>query len=190
MPDSAEHFAIEWLQIYGDKLYSYALSRIGGDASRAEDLVQETLLAGIEGHAKFKGNASLETWLISILRRKILDHFRRAYRNRERSDLAGKSVEEGQKWSGDPEKPVQAGNWGLDASQVCESKEFTKVFDTCLADLNPQLAEVFTLSVMDGLSTEEICSVLGITPTNLSVRLHRARLRLREMLQSRWFGSP
>lgn len=185
MSDPQQHFAVEWLRLYGDKLYSYALARTGHDAGVAEDLVQETLLSGIKGHQGFRGQAKLETWLISILRKKIIDHYRRSGRNRERvASDAG---------DGDRQQEIasvaSSGIWGRDAALEFESKEFQDIFDSCLREINPQLAEAFMMVVMDGLSTQETCSLLGITPTNLSVRLCRARLELREKLQSRWFRS-
>lgn len=175
-----QHFAVQWLSQHGDRLYAYALARVGGDAGVAEDLVQETLLAAIKAYPTFKGNSSVATWLLGILRRKVVDRYRREGRNRE------SAVDEA---FFDKHGSIQnVGSWAGDAEQLCQSREFMRVFEECLAELNPPLAEAFVLSVMDGLSTEEACSVLGITPTNLSVRLHRARLALRERLQARWFA--
>lgn len=174
------HFAVAWLDEHGDQLYAYALARVGGDGAVAEDLVQDTLLAAIKAYPGFKGDASLATWLIGILRRKVVDHYRRAGRNREAVVEEAFFDEHGSIQNVRP--------WAGDAERLCQTKEFMRVFAECLAELRPPLAEAFTLVVMDGLSTEEACSVLGITPTNLSVRLHRARLALRERLQARWFG--
>ncbi|MEM6330673.1 MAG: sigma-70 family RNA polymerase sigma factor [Planctomycetota bacterium] len=172
--------AAAWLDRYGDKLYAYALARVGGDAPAAEDLVQETLLAGIKAYPRFEGKSAVDTWLISILRRKIIDRFRRLGRE-PREERPEDSVfdERG--------SLIDVADWGPDAAARIESKEFFDVLDGCLAELSPPLAEAFTLCVMDGISTEQACSILGVTPTNLSVRLHRARVTLRKLLQSRWF---
>ncbi len=70
-----------WLDRHGDALYAYALMRVR-DASVAEDLVQDTLLAAIRSVDRFKGESSERTWLIGILKHKVLDHWRRAGRER------------------------------------------------------------------------------------------------------------
>ncbi len=179
------HFAMDWLQAYGDRLYSYAVARVSGDQAVAEDLVQETLLAAIKAYPRFKGESTLETWLIGILRRKVIDRYRKASRR-----LEADGAEHGESSDGlfdSRGSLVDVIKWKGATSEQVQSAEFREVFDSCLAELNPPLAEAFTLCVMDQLSTEEACSILGITSTNLSVRLHRARVRLRKLLQSRWF---
>lgn len=179
--DSAEH----WLAEHGDKLYGYALARVGGDGPAAEDLVQETLLAGLKAQASFRGESRVETWLVGILRRKIIDRYRAEQRKDKQKKVANSGLE-GVIFDSHGSL-VDVTDWGEHAGDQLDSAEFRKVFDSCLADLNPVYAEAFTICVMDGLSTEEACSMLGITPTNLSVRLHRARVTLRKLLQSRWF---
>ena len=69
----------EWVDLYGDALYRYAMARLH-DESLAEDLVQETLLAGMKVRDRFAGNSSEKTWLIGILKHKIVDHFRKSSR--------------------------------------------------------------------------------------------------------------
>ncbi len=180
MSETAQTFAHRWLQDYGDKLYCYALGRVGGNAALAEDLVQDTLLAGIRGYAQFENKSTVETWLTGILRRKIVDH----YRNQERR---GKEypLDEFFSKSG---KVKHLRNWKFEAERLLENREFLAVVKGCLQSLNTPLSEAFSLSVIDGLNTEETCKLLGITPTNLSVRLHRARLALRRCLEIKWFG--
>ena len=67
------------MDLYGDALYLYAMARLH-DEPLAEDLVQEALLAGLKAHDRFAGNASEKTWLIGILKHKIVDHFRQSSR--------------------------------------------------------------------------------------------------------------
>ena len=182
MQDSTEHFAETWLRDHGNLLFSYALARVGGDSAVAEDLVQETLLAAIQGYARFKQEAKLETWLVGILRRKLVDHFRKSYRRNKEIAVAEFFSPKGHvkdiaKWQGDPRK-------------LYENQEFWTVFDGCLSKLSAPLAEAFVICVMDHVDTKEACSLLDITPTNLSVRLHRARLGLRQCLQLNWFRRP
>ena len=79
-------------------------------------------------------------------------------------------------------------NWPVDAVEQLESQEFRETFDRCLAQLSPQMAIAFTLREVEGLSSEEICEVLNVTPNNLWVILHRGRAKLRNSLEAEWFG--
>lgn len=173
------HFASEWLAEHGDLLFSYAVSRLGGDAEAAEDVVQETLVAAIRAYGGFNQQSKVETWLVSILRRKIVDRYRAARRRGDGEAETALFDEHG--------SLLDVVDWSEAAGGRIESAEFTAVFDACLAELPPAHAEAFAVVVMDGLTTEEACSLLGVTPTNLSVRLHRARVALRKLLQTRWF---
>jgi len=71
---------------------------------------------------------------------------------------------------------------------VLENQRFWQVFDACLIALPENIARVFTLRELMGLSTTEICKETGITETNCWVILHRARLRLRECLDHGWLN--
>ncbi len=75
VPDSIKLNPDSWVNSYADKLYAYALSRVGS-VDIAEDMVQETFLAGLKNLAPFKGNSTGYTWLVSILKRKIIDFYR------------------------------------------------------------------------------------------------------------------
>jgi RNA polymerase sigma-70 factor (ECF subfamily) len=68
-----------WIEEHGDYLFHYAISRLR-DPQRAEDLVQEALLAAWKGSERYRGGSTERTWLTGILRNKILDHFRKASR--------------------------------------------------------------------------------------------------------------
>lgn len=179
MTAAARTTAHQWLAEFGDKLYAYALRRLGGDAALAEDLVQETLLAGLRGYDSFEQKSTVDTWLIGILRRKIVDHFRRAGRRNKEIPLETFFSSHGH--------IKDVGRWGNDPAELLENREFLDTLDECLRDLSPTLAEAFVACVMDGLDTDQACSVLDITSTNLSVRLHRARLSLRRCLELKWF---
>ncbi len=73
--------------------------------------------------------------------------------------------------------------------RTCSGRqEFLGQLAKCLEALPPNLQRAFTLREIDGADTKEICKVLSVTDTNLWVILHRARARLRECLETRWFG--
>ncbi|HEY6975510.1 MAG TPA: sigma-70 family RNA polymerase sigma factor, partial [Chitinophagaceae bacterium] len=73
----AELNATKWVSDYGDMLYRYALSRVN-DRETAKDIVQETFLAAWRHYDNFKGEISEKNWLFTILKNKIIDHFRKA----------------------------------------------------------------------------------------------------------------
>ena len=92
-----------WLDAHGDALFAYAVTRVRNQAL-AEDLVQDTLLAGITGLAEYGGKSSERTWLTGILKNKIVDHVRKS--SREESYEA--DLEDGNEWTG---KFDAAGHW-------------------------------------------------------------------------------
>ena len=79
MADVPQPDPTQWLARHGDYLYRYALMRVR-DETVAEDVVQETLLAGWQGYARFAGRGAERTWLTGILKHKVIDYFRKASR--------------------------------------------------------------------------------------------------------------
>jgi RNA polymerase sigma-70 factor (ECF subfamily) len=177
-----------WVDEYGDFLYRFALSRVK-DPSVAEDLVQETFLAALRAYENFKGRSAARTWLIAILKHKIVDHIRKKIREPSTdkietlTDLADSDFDDRGEWQNRPIK------WAINPDKIYEQKEFLDVLYRCLADLPERLAEAFILREMDGLSTEDICKVLNITPTNSWVMLYRARMSLRRCIENKWLGA-
>lgn len=176
-----------WLQNYGDALYRYALMKTR-DMSTAEDLVQETLLAGLKGHHHFKGGSSEQTWLIGILKHKISDHFRHTSREQLVENISAAQDETAYF--------DQRGHWQIDLQpwhdphQAMEDEHFWQVFTACLERLPAQQADLFMLNEYHELSSAELCKLLDISTTNnLWVMLSRIRLRLRQCLDRNWFNS-
>jgi len=75
-----------WVEEHGDYLFKYALVRLR-DATRAEDMVQETFLAALKGGDKFAGRSAEKSWLVGILKNKICDHYRKASRETSFTDM-------------------------------------------------------------------------------------------------------
>lgn len=179
-----------WVDRYGDYLFRYAVLRLR-DRARAEDLVQETFLAALKGRTSFSGRSSEGTWLVGILKHKILDHFRR--QSREMPLTGGDGTDPPGDdpfnavghWVGGPAE------WGGDPADLFRRKEFIEQLTECLSGLTPAHANVFILREVEGADTKEICKELDVTETNLWVILHRARMQLRKCLETRWFhGNP
>ena len=178
------------LQQYRAYLLRYALLQLR-DAELAEDVVQETLLAALEGRAGFSGRSSQKTWLTGILKHKIIDAMRRKSREQPLSPRDGESdadaVDALFKQDGHWQQfPTEWGN----PERALEDKEFWDVFERCSQLLPERTARAFMMREVMELTTGEICKALDITPTNLWVMLHRARLSLRECLEINWFGGP
>ncbi len=172
-------------------LMRYALLQLR-DATAAEDVVQETLLAGVEGAARFSGKSSIRTWLTGILKHKIIDHLRR--QAREVPLNQGEEAAERSEAEAVDALFVADGHWQTPPAdwarpdQALENKKFLEVLELCAKLMPAKMARVFAMREVMELSTEEICKELGITATNCWVILHRARLILRECLETKWFG--
>lgn len=175
--------SIRWVEQYGDYLYAFALSRLH-NKMLAEDFVQETLLSAFESREKFAENSSVKTWLTAILKHKIFDHYRRTIRQVSFDSEAEETAffDKTGHWRD------SLSDWNLTPEKLFEQKEFQTILQSCLADLPENLAAVFTLREIEGLGTKEICGILSISQNNLWVLLHRARLRLRQAIESRCFG--
>jgi RNA polymerase sigma-70 factor (TIGR02943 family) len=194
MPDSKGHMLEpqHWVERYGDYLFNFAIVRVN-DRVKAEDLVQETFLAGLKAKDSFKGKSTERTWLTSILKRKVIDIYRKQYSSRESSlDAYEQDVSDGDFYrSEDPFK----GHWlegkgpnshSLLPDGEMEQEELASFIQLCIKGLPPQLASAFTMKMIDEDDSDTICKELGITPSNLWVMMHRARLRMRECLENKW----
>jgi RNA polymerase sigma-70 factor (TIGR02943 family) len=172
----------EWLSRYGDELYRFALARLGRPHD-AEEIVQETLLAALQSRGQFSGRSGPLTWLMGILRRKVADRWRaqvRAQRTLDANDREDWFDARG-KWRRWPKR------WD-DPAVAAERAEFWRVFQGCLAGLPARMGGAFLLRTLDGVAAEQVCRELTISPNNLWVLLHRARLRLMRCLELRWLG--
>jgi RNA polymerase sigma-70 factor (ECF subfamily) len=156
----------------------------------AEDLVQETMLAALQGAEGFSGKSSVKTWLTGILRHKIVDAIRKKTsaptftpleEETQLDDLDALFDESGH-WDNKP------ATWG-DPDGALEQKDFLAMMDFCLEKLQPNTARVFMMREVLELETDEICKELSISSTNLWVIMYRARMSLRECLEKNWFGS-
>ncbi len=176
-----------WVDKHGDFLYTYAFIRVR-ENGRAEDLVQDTFLAALKAYHQFQGRSSERTWLVGILKHKIIDFFRKNIKGNpisvasfhdatmeKASDLDGNWLAGASQWLSDPSKSL-------------EQKEFINIFQQALVSLPHNLAKVFILHELDGLTGSEICDLLNISSSNLWVMLYRARLKLKGQLGHLWRG--
>jgi RNA polymerase sigma-70 factor, ECF subfamily len=178
-----------WLVEHGDVLYRYARSRVG-DRELAEDLVQDAFLAALQSRNRFQGRATVRTWLMSILRHKIVDHYRRVEgpRPADERDSAGTADPIVNRYFSEKGFWKNAiASWKA-PDQALEDREFWDVFDRCLSRLPRSLSLVFILREREELDNAELRRVLAVSEGNLRVRLYRARLLLRACLEKNWFA--
>ncbi len=191
-PESA---AAVWLDQHGDYLFKYAMFRLR-DSAAAEDCVQETFLAAIKAYQKFEGRGSERTWLVGILKHKVTDHFRRMSREAPIGQDEDEALDHAEfftrtdGWDEHWNNEYAPTEWNATPAQLLEQTDFWRVFSDCLTPLPQRTASAFTMREVDGLTSEEICQILGISVNNLWVMLHRARLHLRNCLEKNWFRRP
>jgi len=168
------------------QLLRYARSQLRNDAW-AEDAVSEVLLVALEKPQAFSGQSQLKTWLVGILKHKVIDQVRRHSRectilsDDDESDVDELLFKADGHWREAPQ------DWG-DPEQTVNQRQFFEVLELCVERLPPAQGRVFMMREWLELATDEIWKELAITSTNLWVLLHRARLRLRDCLQQGWFS--
>lgn len=170
----------EWLREHGDYLYGHAIKKVH-DKDIAFDLVQETLLGAWK--AKFNGDSTERTWLIGILKHKIIDYIRKQIRERELVsalkndpcsdyfDEDGSCLETQHNINDIPEYRMR-------------NNQLQQHLMQCISTLNEQQRTIFILREINGESTENICQTYDITSSNLHVIMHRARLALCKCLSN------
>ena len=153
------------LETHRQALFKFAMLQLRNE-TYAEDCVQETMVAAIQAAARFSGGSSVRTWLVGILKHKIIDHFRKAGREQqldaddEETSLDdfdvlfkqdGHFIDEPQAWA-NPEDALS-------------QSRFFEVLQGCMEGLPKNTARVFMLREVMGTDTDEICEELSITPT-------------------------
>ncbi|MEM7380074.1 MAG: sigma-70 family RNA polymerase sigma factor [Bacteroidota bacterium] len=174
-----------WVDVYADYLFNYAVTRVS-DSEIAKDLVQETFLAGLKSAKNYKGSAAERTWLIAILKRKIIDYYRKINSKKGKAEVRiGYSP--GSESEGDWLEEQVADPFSLQENDAVENEELGMAIQSCIAKLPKKQSLVFTMKTIQGISTEDICKELGINPSNLWVMVHRARTALMGCLNENWF---
>jgi RNA polymerase sigma-70 factor, ECF subfamily len=182
--------------------YHAALIRMAmryvADRSAAEEVAQDTWIAVINGLHSFEGQSSLSTWIFAILIHKAKDRGVRESRHITFSDF--ESCDSEKEAAVDPSRFHQsgelAGQWALPPQpwnmqtpeRILASKQAIEALSKAIDELPPSLREVIVLRDVEGFESPDICQQLKITETNLYVRLHRARERVRQALETAQVG--
>jgi RNA polymerase sigma-70 factor (ECF subfamily) len=173
-----------------DYLLKFARLQLRNEAW-AEDAVSETVLAALGKPQAFDHRSQLKTWLVGILKHKIIDLLRQHGREVTVSSISSENDETDPLdyigYQADGHFTEAPANWG-NPEQDLSSRQFMAVMDACANQLPPVQGRLFLMREWLELSVEDICKDLNLTPTNRYVQLHRARLRLRACLELNWFA--
>ncbi len=175
----------QWIDRYADYLFNYTIVRVK-DRETAQDLVQETFLAGLKSMENFKGEASERTWLISILKRKIIDYYRKINSKKGQAEVRITYNDDAES-EGDWLEERVADNFDRNAEDTMQNEELGLAIEDCIGKLPEKQAKIFRMKTILGYETETICKEFDITPSNLWVIIHRARTSLMECMQENWY---
>ena len=175
----------KWVDKYADYLYNYTIVRVN-DHIVAQDLISETFLAGLKSKNNFKGEATERTWLISILKRKIIDYYRKINSNKGKAEVHITYRDDDAE--GDWLEENAADPFDKNAEDKMENEELGLAIFECLEKLPEKQAAIFKKKTIENMDTEAICKEYKITPSNLWVIIHRARKSMIDCLEKNWFN--
>ncbi len=187
---------VELVERYGASLLRLARTFVR-DRAVAEEVVQETWLAVLNGIDRFEGRSSLKTWIFRILSNRARTRAVRERRSAPFSALAGEGEDDEAAVDADRFRPAGdrwVGSWAAapsDWSHVPEERllgrETLERVSEAIQALPPRQAEVLVLRDVEGWEPGEVCAALGITDGNQRILLHRARSKVRAALE-RYFA--
>jgi len=161
---------------YQQSMYALA-RRIVGNTEDAEDVVQDAFSSVVQHLGEFRGEASFQTWLSRIATNQALKVLRK------RRGLSTVPLDESRDLDAAAlPRPEYIAPWAKDPREAGRDPSIRTLIEQALAELDEKYRLAFTLRDLQGLSTEAAAQILGISESNLKVRLLRARLQLRERL--------
>ncbi|QXP65178.1 sigma-70 family RNA polymerase sigma factor [Polaribacter sp. HaHaR_3_91] len=178
-----------WVNEYSDTLYSWALYKTSVKEI-AEDLVQDTFMSAYHKIDSFKGNSQPKTWLFTILNNKIIDFYRKNAKikkhefkisEKEGFQLSDDLFDETNSWKDRKVDPI----WDNE-EHLLDNENFNGVFANCISGLPKKWNVAITSKYLTGKKTDEICQDLGVTVSNYWQIIHRAKLLLKECLETNW----
>jgi RNA polymerase sigma-70 factor (TIGR02943 family) len=183
-----------WVKLYASELFRFASSKIT-DTALAQDLVQETFLSALQAQESFRGDSSEKTWLMAILKNKIIDHFRKSSKA-----AITISIDEEKAGDSDPHhyffnekghwrKEMAPKAWISDINSRQEQIDFFSILRGCMNKLTGMGKKVFHLKYLEEKESAEVCKELAISTSNYWVIIHRAKLQLRSCLERNWFSN-
>jgi RNA polymerase sigma-70 factor (TIGR02943 family) len=175
----------KWIDKHSDYLFNFTISRIN-DRDLAKDIVQDTFLGALKATKNFRGDASERTWLTSILKRKIIDYYRKS------NSAKGKAEINFGSFTSSEEEDYRLDQILKDESSQLSDKELENIelgeaIYNCIDKLPQKQAEAFKMKTILEYDSEIICNELNITSSNFWVLIHRARTALLKCMEQKWF---
>lgn len=177
----------KWIDKYADYLFNYAVVRVN-NSDIAKDLVQDTFFAALKSAKNFQGKSTERTWLVSILKRKVIDYYRKINSKKGKAEVRMNFYDDGENEGSWIEERVPQ-TWDNESEKLIENQELKTQLDICIDNLPEKYALVFRMKTIQEFETEEICKELEITASNLWVIIHRARTQLRKCMEDNWFNN-
>ncbi len=187
---------LNWITNFADYLYNFAYVRVN-NKELSEDLVQDTFVSALKSLDNFKAESNERTWLTTILKNKIIDHYRKKSRQ-NKQDLHSENensessldyfFNQNKQHLGDWNSNTAPNHWKTEFETPYDRKEFHKILEDCLSKLPERWSMVFKLKHYDDCTREEICKELLISSSNYWVIIHRVKLQLRECLEKNWYN--
>jgi len=178
----------EWVNLYSDKLYSWAFHKTS-NKEIAEDLVQETFLAAFKSVSNFKNDSQPHTWLFSILNNKIIDYYRKSAKNIEQSiedeAISLKSTNSLFDNNGNWERTSTFSGESSD-EHLLDNQDFNLILQNCIGKLPVNWKLAIELKYQQDIKASEICKELNITSSNYWQMIHRAKLQLKICIEKNW----
>ena len=171
-----------WVDEYSDMLFNYAVIRVS-DHELAKDLVQETFISGLKSLKNFEGKSTIKTWLFSILKRKIIDHWRKQESRKTKpfSFFNTRGLKKGGFMVGyEPQGKLP------EIEKEIENNELRDALFYCIGALPDKWKGIVVDKLVDEKESEEVCNEHEITSSNLWVIIHRAKVQLRDCLEKKW----
>ncbi len=176
-----------WVDKYFDFLFIYTIKRVGCH-EQAKDIVQETFMAGLLSAKNFKGHSTERTWLVAILKRKIVDHYRKVNSKKGKAEISMNNQRFGNHGLNWIEEFVADSKSTLNLDFI-ENEELGDLIEKCISKLPEKHAKAFVLKTIRGYSTEVVCDIMGINQSNLWVILHRSRTVLQKYISQSWYAA-
>ena len=131
----------KWIDLHSDYLFNYTITRVDNE-ELAKDIVQETFFSGLKAMKNFRGQAAERTWLISILKRKIIDYYRKINSNKGKAEVKMNFYAEGDRKGSWIEERVPR-TWDNEAEKNIENIELKQALDNCIQHLPEKYRTVF-----------------------------------------------
>ncbi len=171
------------LKKYAPRVYAVAI-RMMGDADEAEEVLQETFISACQHIQRFEERSALGTWLHRIATNAALMRLRKQKSQKEVSlDAPVEAL-------GSDDLPRQIEDWTYFPADLSLNNELRDLLEQAILQLPETLRSVFILREIEGYDTAETAAMLNISTSAAKVRLHRARLQLRELLAPYFSEKP